>query len=230
MIKGFSQYINEQYANPQETIDLKYGNPQRYQKESMDQGSDVFNAAKNSDLWDKWTSKVPPPQNSEEIIKEMQALQLTCDSLTKEDKEFCKDAEDDMLGVYEKFLKLNGIDQIKKEDLKEITKRLDPVTYSLKYHFNYPRPYQLAFANGINLYPAQPTDACSPSYPSGHSIDSFVIGGLLSKKFPQLKKDIQSLAERISNSRIQGGIHFLIDARFGREIADDILSLDILSL
>jgi acid phosphatase (class A) len=230
MIKGFNQYINEQYSNPQEMIDIKYGNPQKWQKESMDSGSNLLNEVKKTDLWKIWTSSVPPDQNSEEVKKDLESLVMLGNSLTEEEKEFIADSEKDMLDVFEKFLKLNGVDQIKKEDLEKITDELDPITFILKYIFNYPRPLQLALAYNIPLYPQQPTNACSPAYPSGHSIDAFVIAGLLSKKYPQLSKDISSLAERMSKSRNQGGIHFSFDSAFGKKIAEDILSLNILSL
>jgi hypothetical protein len=82
----------------------------------------------------------------------------------------------------------------------------------------------------LPLYPSQTTDACSPAYPSGHTIDSFVMGGLIGKRFPQLKADAEKLAAKISRSRLQGGIHFTFDQEFGKQIAEDILNLDFLSL
>jgi hypothetical protein len=56
------------------------------------------------------------------------------------------------------------------------------------------------------------------------------MGGLLGKKFPQLKDDVEKLAAKISRSRLQGGIHFEFDQEFGRQIAEDVLNLNILSL
>lgn len=230
MIKGFSQYINEQYSNPKDSIDLKYGNPQKYQLDKMNKGSNLYSSVKDTELWKKWTSNVPPLQSSEEVKKSIEELILIGSSQTSEDLEFVKDSEHDMKEIFIEFLKLNGADSITKEDLKKISDELDPITYHLKYSFNYPRPYQLAAQLELSLYPSQPTDACSPSYPSGHSIDSFVIGGLIGKKIPQLRNEVEKLSEKISRSRIQGGIHFTFDAEFGRQIADDILNLDILSL
>lgn len=230
MIKGFSQYINEQYSNPKDFANLRYGNPQMDHKEKMDQGSPLYFSVKDTDLWKKWTSALPPLQSSDDVVKSIEELILIGSSQTMEDKEFVKDAEHDMKGIFVKFLKLNGVDSITIEDLKEISKELDPITFHLKYLFNYPRPHQLAGKLEIPLYPSQTTDACSPSYPSGHSIDSFVIGGLIAKKIPQLKYEIENLASKISRSRLQGGIHFPFDEKFGKQIAEDILNLDILSL
>jgi hypothetical protein len=230
MIKGFSEYINEAYSNPKNYTDLKYGNPQKWQKEAMDRGSDLLKSVKESNLWEKWTSSLPPNQDSEEVKSDLQNLILMGNSLTEEEKEFVKDSENDMLGIFEKFLKLNGVDSIKKEDLESITDELDPITFILKYQFNYPRPLQLALVHDIPLYPEQPTNACSPAYPSGHSIDAFVIAGLIAKKYPQLADDVSKLSERVSMTRNLGGIHFTFDSSFGKEIAEDILSLDLLSL
>lgn len=230
MIKGFSQYINEQYSNPKDSVNLKYGNPQKYQLDKMNKGSELYSSVKDTELWKGWTSNIPPLQSSEEVKKSIEELILIGSSQTEEDLEFVKDAEHDMKGLFIKFLKLNGADSITKEDIKEITDQLDPITYNLKYSFNYPRPYQLAAQLELSLYPSQSTDACSPSYPSGHSIDSFVIGGLIGKKIPQLRNEVEKLSEKISRSRLQGGIHFPFDAEFGRQIADDILNLNILSL
>jgi hypothetical protein len=57
-----------------------------------------------------------------------------------------------------------------------------------------------------------------------------VIGGLIGKKFPQLKEDVEKLAAKISQSRLQGGIHFEFDQDFGKKFAEDILDLDFLSI
>jgi hypothetical protein len=230
MIKKFSAYVNEQYSNPKDVVNIIYGNPQMEQKEKMDKGSSLYFSVKDTDLWKKWESTTPPLQSSEVAIKAIEELILMGAAQTEEDKEFVKDAEHDMKSIFIKFLKLNGVEEVTIDNLKEISKELDPITFHLKYIFNYPRPYQLAGELDLPLYPSQTTDACSPAYPSGHSIDSFVIGGLLGKKFPQLKDDVEKLANKISRSRLQGGIHFEFDQEFGRQIADDILNLDFLSI
>jgi acid phosphatase (class A) len=231
MVKNFSEYINEQYVdNAPLGSKLSYGNPQKYQKEKMYKGSELFNKVKELGLLDEWKSSEPLDQDSEAIKKELESLIVLGDSQTEEDKQFVKDAEKDLTKIFSDFLRKNGIDYIDKKDIDAICDELDPLTYTLKYHFNYPRPYQLASALNISLYPSQPTDACSPSYPSGHSIDSFVIAGLIAKKFPQLKKQALALGEKTSKSRLLGGIHFPSDAEFGKKIAEEILDQDLLSL
>lgn len=230
MIKKFSTYVNEQYSNPQDTVNLKYGNPQKNHVDVMNRGSSLYSMIKNTDLWKKWTNSVPPLQSSEVVKKSLEELILIGNSQTQEDLEFVKDAENNMRSIFVNFLKNNGADYISEENLQEISDQLYPITFRLKYIFNYPRPYQLAGEFNIPLYPSQTTDACSPSYPSGHTIDSYVMSGLLGKKFPQLKEEVEKLGAKISKSRLQGGIHFNFDEDFGKQIAEDILSLNILSL
>lgn len=230
MIKKFSTYVNEQYSNPQDTVNLKYGNPQMEHKEKMDQGSSLYSSVKGTGVWKKWESSSPPLQSSDAVVKAIEELILMGAAQTEEDKEFVKDAEYDMNAIFVKFLKLNGVEEVTLDDLEKISSELDPITFGLKYIFNYPRPYQLASYLDLPLYPSQTTDACSPSYPAGHSIDSFVIGGLIGKKFPQLREEVEKLAAKISQSRLQGGIHFEFDQDFGKQIAEDILDLDFLSI
>jgi hypothetical protein len=69
MIKGFSEYINEQYANPKDLPMLKYGNPQKEHMDKMNKGSDLYSSVKDTDLWKKWTNSVPPLQSSDEAKK-----------------------------------------------------------------------------------------------------------------------------------------------------------------
>lgn len=227
MIKKFSTYVNEQYSNPKDVVNIIYGNPQMEQKEKMDKGSSLYSSVKDTDLWKKWKSTTPPLQNSDAVVKAIEELILMGAAQTEEDKEFVKDAEYDMNVIFVKFLKLNGVEEVTIDDLEKIASELDPITFGLKYIFNYPRPYQLAGELDLPLYPSQTTDACSPAYPSGHSIDSFVIGGLIGKKFPQLKEDVEKLAAKISKSRLQGGIHFEFDQDFGKQIAEDLSLIHI---
>jgi len=230
MIKGFSAYINEAYNNPKDFIDIKYGNPLKWQKESMDLGSPLLKIATENGMMEKWKSRIPPLQGSDIVKKSIEDLIMLGSSLNPDDENFIKEAEKDLIGMYLNFLKINGQTSITREDLEAITNQLDPITFELKYHFNYPRPLQLSLEHGLSLYPSQPTDACSPSYPSGHTIDSFVIGQLIAKKLPQLEDSVLELAEKISFSRNQGGIHFVFDSDYSKEIVSDILSLDFLSL
>jgi hypothetical protein len=100
MIKKFSTYVNEQYSNPKDVVNIIYGNPQMEQKEKMDKGSSLYSSVKDTDLWKKWTNSVPPLQSSEEVRKSIEELILIGNSQTEEDLEFVKDAEYDMKNIF----------------------------------------------------------------------------------------------------------------------------------
>ena len=54
----------------------------------------------------------------------------------------------------------------------------------LKYHFNRPRPYQLAEYYGIKLGENILESMKTPSYPSGHSEAEALVGKVLQTKLP----------------------------------------------
>jgi hypothetical protein len=95
----------------------------------------------------------------------------------------------------------------------------------IKYYFNYPRPFQAAHYLNLPLYPiVEPmTTTNSPSYPSGHSMESNILCGVLAKKYPAIGNELLELADKISRSRVWAGIHYDFDDAQGRKIANDIL-------
>jgi hypothetical protein len=201
--------------------ELFYGNPLNYQKEIMSSQalSVLMNKIKseNPQIWNAWVSSFPPPPNSEMVEEDLLSMIEKIKEQTPADVSFVHEAEDDKEKLFIKLMKEKGID-IGEEELKRITYYLDPITMWLKYHFNYPRPYQVAYFRSLPMYPTQSTNANSPSYPSGHSIDSLCIGLILSKQYPEHKEAIMDLAYKISMSRHISGIHFSFDKSFGESI------------
>lgn len=202
-------------------IPFFYGNPLLYQKEMM--SSAALNVLidkirnEDADMWNRWIMANPPHPFSEETKKDLFDIIKKIEKQTPEDVAFIDIADRDKELLFQELLKEKGI-EVEKQFLKNITYYLDPLTFKLKYHFNYPRPYQVAYALSIPMYPSKSTDACSPAYPSGHSIDSMTTGTILSKMYPEHKKSIMDLAYRISESRYISGIHFSFDKEFGESI------------
>ena len=56
-----------------------------------------------------------------------------------------------------------------------------------------------------------------PSYPAGHSAISAAAATILTFYFPEMKEQWDKNQEEASNTRIWGGIHFLLDAKEGIE-------------
>ena len=204
-----------------ELVNFFYGNPLLYQKEVMESQTlgVLLDKIKNEDaeVWNTWLISNPPHPLSEEVKKDLFNIIKAIEKQTPEDVIFIDVADKNKELLFCNLLKEKDID-IEIQFLKNITYYLDVITFKLKYHFNYPRPYQAAFALSIPMYPSKSTDACAPSYPAGHSIDAMVIGSVLAKEYPIHKSEIMDLAYRISESRYMSGLHFSFDKKIGEDI------------
>ena len=95
--------------------------------------------------------------------------------------------------------------------------------FKLKIHFNRPRPFQLANYYQLKLFPFDSYSSNSASFPSGHTVQAFVILNVIANNHPTHYKFCKELIEDIANSRIYLGIHFPTDNDFAKEVGDKIL-------
>jgi membrane-associated phospholipid phosphatase len=63
------------------------------------------------------------------------------------------------------------------------------------------------------------------SFPSGHSLQSWLLTGLLSKVAPAYGFGLSWLAERVALNRERVGLHYPSDTRAGQIIADECIKL-----
>jgi len=222
-LNKFSEFM----GSIQEWPKMVYGNPLRYQKTLIDNGSDSLVKAQRSGLMNSWVEMNPPDQHK--IREEFTNLMKVSENLSEDDKKFIEKSEEDLVKIFHEFLTANQKEDTYAE-IFGVTFEMDPITFILKYHWNYPRPFQLAYYYGVPFYPEQATNASSPSYPSGHTIDSYTIALLYGKKYPELAEDLLKLAEKISYTRQQGGLHYFFDAEMGKKIAKDAVALEIIKL
>jgi len=110
--------------------------------------------------------------------------------------------------------------------LSSIAYDLNPTIIKIKMFFQRPRPFQLAYYRHLNLYPHISVAAHSPSYPSGHAMQSYFICKLYSYKYKSKKKDLMAIAEEVAYSRKVMGLHYQSDNDFAKQIADEILQKD----
>jgi hypothetical protein len=93
----------------------------------------------------------------------------------------------------------------------------------IKYYYNRPRPYQVAKRLGYEYSAMDSESARTPSYPSGHTIQSMMLADYLGQYFYEHKSYFYEVADRISMSRIFGGYHFPSDIRYGKMIFSDYM-------
>ncbi|MFY8161493.1 MAG: phosphatase PAP2 family protein [Candidatus Kapaibacteriota bacterium] len=91
---------------------------------------------------------------------------------------------------------------------------INPLIAKLKMHFQRARPYQLAYAYKIKLFPYSSYTSNTPSYPSGHALQSKVICYVLGNYIPEQFAYFESLANDICYSRQYLGLHYQSDIDF----------------
>ena len=106
--------------------------------------------------------------------------------------------------------------------IEEIKRQIDTTTLNMKYSFNRLRPRETAKYYGETLKPLVEVD--TPSYPSNHTAVGETIAGILSRKYPQFKKELEKVAEDNSISRVELGVHFMSDVEAGKELAEQLLN------
>jgi hypothetical protein len=214
-----------EFAEFDQSMPLSYGNPSSHQKEILDQKSELKDQFMQNGMYLKWLSEAPPDINSEKVRDSILYCIDLIQNVSQEDKEFALKAEENMYKIIHDFLKEKAINDYSLEDIMAQEKRLDPIIMGIKYYFNYPRPFQAAHYLNLPLYPiVEPmTTTNSPSYPSGHSMESNILCGVLAKKYPAIGNELLELADKISRSRVWAGIHYDFDDAQGRKIANDIL-------
>tara|TARA_Y100001963_G_scaffold141821_1_gene210548 strand:- start:412 stop:1083 length:672 start_codon:yes stop_codon:yes gene_type:complete len=179
--------------------------------------------SKNHDLFPSFSLETipvdPPPMNSsEETTRELALLgERTLSATTGEMETFSVlDAHftDEYMEVFDKLHI-----EYDPTELIEMTKQVGRIVLEVKYHFNRPRPFQLAGHHGIELSSAATESAQTPAYPSGHATQSMFLSLYYADRNPQHEDVIMSLANQVAESRIVSGLHYPTDNEAGREFA-----------
>ena len=92
----------------------------------------------------------------------------------------------------------------------------------IKWYYNRIRPYQLAEKYNIEIDSLLLDTMITPSYPSGHSTQSYLIAYYFGGIYPDLKNDLLELANKICGSRLAAKAHYPSDIAFGRVIGQDM--------
>jgi hypothetical protein len=159
--------------------------------------------------FDKYFHKKPPANASMITLQELHYLKNL-----PEDKEFVE-KHDDIEGVFEEVCKEHNL-EYPKDLVKELIKSCSML--ELKYHYNRPRPFQLAKFYNMELGEHVMESMKTPSYPSGHSCQGILVGKVLQTKLPINTDAFLEAGKRISYSRNLGRAHYPSDSKLGEDI------------
>lgn len=101
-----------------------------------------------------------------------------------------------------------------KSDYKDLIHDVNYYAITLKMKYNRPRPYQVS----DKIESTKTTTDDTPAFPSGHSMLAHALEKVLSKKYPNKKKELKQMADKISLSRMQMGSHYPSDIEAGKKI------------
>ena len=135
-----------------------------------------------------------------------------------EDKEFVK-KHDNIEEVFKEVCKDYNV-EYPEELVNELLKSCAGIILDLKYHYNRPRPKQLAEIYDMKIGGIKLESTSSPSYPSGHSTQGILIGKVLQTKLPITTDAFLQAGKRISYSRNLARAHYPSDSRMGEELGD----------
>ena len=155
----------------------------------------------------------PKPDNdSPNTMRELKYL-----SKLETDKDEVKRGDD----IKENFIPLIDANNIplSKEYVNKVIKESGKFIMKLKYHYNRPRPYQVAEVYGMDLNGTELDSMKTPSYPSGHAVQAYLIGELFSNVDPRGSHQYRELAERVSHSRVIAKGHYPSDISYGKKVA-----------
>jgi len=192
----------------------------KYKGKFYPEGSDVFpweqeaNQAINNRFFDDFNASPfkkmrPPSNNSFDTmleVKELNKIPLN--------KKFVKD-HDDISSAFKALAKKKSIKDYDAEISDDLIRESAPIIIDLKNYFNRPRPKVVAEKSNITMKDIEMDSMKTPSYPSGHSAQGFLIGLVLGDRYPRHRAAFKKLAKKISYSRRVAHAHYKSDSKFG---------------
>jgi len=163
--------------------------------------------------YSKYISKLPPKNASMRTFEELKFLKDL-----PEDKEFVK-KYDEIEEIFKEVCNDNNV-PYPKELVDELVDSSAGIILDLKWNFNRPRPFQLAQHYNMKLGETTLDSMKTPSHPSGHSTQGYLIGKVLQTKLPINTDAFLEAGKKISFSRNIARAHYPSDSRVGEMLGD----------
>ncbi len=167
-----------------------------------------------------------PENDSDATRDEMRELIAFQNSPEQQDEDimsrFIK-YDSDLSNVYKDYCR-NTIGHNMDESIDKVIEDTKYVISKLKFTYQRPRPYQLARFYKARLFPYASQTGVSPSYPSGHTVQAYVLTEYIGSMHPEHYEFLSDLAHDVAVSRLFLGLHFSSDNDFGRFVAKKMVN------
>lgn len=189
---------------------IVYGNPTREYLSYLDQTTFLD---KHFDTLAYFT---PPKNSSKATREELNILVDMTSDLTKHPEvyERYKSYDYELEKTFAHIVQKMNMSEELVTMIDNLFDDINPLLAKLKVHFQRPRPYQLAQAYKIKMFPYRSYTSDSPSYPSGHALQSKVICYVLGNHIPEKYTFFENLTNDICYSREYLGLHYRSDIDF----------------
>lgn len=198
---------------------VTFGNPTIEQKKYLEEISIV------DDLFPKLKQDSFPHSSSELVKDELNEIVDYLNDISSDGNETYlaryKSYDRSLVQVITATFKEKDIDV--EELCTNIINDIKPLLIKLKYYFQRPRPKQVAQYYKLKLFPYQSFSADTPSYPSGHTLESYVILNVIANKYPSEYHFCKEMINDVAYSRIYLGLHFATDNDFAKFVGQEIL-------
>ena len=179
--------------------------PSEKHQSRIDQPITLFNEFEISE-------KSFPGNASKQALEELKYL------VTQEGDDESIKEHDDVAKVFKKKHKELGL-EFSKDEAKDLLSQSAKYIMELKYKYNRPRPYQLAEFYGLDVSKFNLESMKTPSFPSGHAIQGYLLGEYLSSIDSRNSNEYLGLGNDIAESRIIAKAHYPSDKEYGKKVA-----------
>jgi len=160
---------------------------------------------------------IPPENDSSLTLKEIKYLAGVKPS------ESVARMGDDVLENFMDLVEKHELN-VSEEFIERIIKESAKFIMDLKYQFNRPRPFQVAEFYHIDLNGTELDSMKTPSYPSGHAVQGYLIGEYLASIDNRNGYIYRDKGEEIAESRIIAKAHYPSDKAYGKTIANALFA------
>ena len=198
---------------------VTYGNPSKETKALLSKKGlvdSLFDELKGVDM----------PLNDSELTKEelneiVEGIALLDDVENDIYLKRYKSYDRSLIQSFVTIFKQKGVDV--QEICEKIFFDINPLIAKLKVNYNRPRPFQLANYYKLKLFPYNSFTAHTPSFPSGHTLQAYVLMNVVGSMHPHLYKFCMGIIDDVAESRVNLGLHYPSDNDFAKEVGEVIL-------
>jgi hypothetical protein len=164
-----------------------------------------------------------PPENDSAITqREIQQVSSLTKKLSYSDKLLVYQIDDDPNALLYKYIKENNI-SFSMDYFRSIYRIVRPILLNIKYHYNRPRPYDLAPYYGISINVLQTQTHHTPAYPSGHTVYTALACEIIRKQYPnnpKISTTLDNIINTTARCRMMQGVHYESDNQGSIKLAN----------